>query len=1570
MVESEISFGRFRLDLARRELRRGEKPVRLGSRALDILCVLASARGKVVSKDELMERVWAGVVVEEHNIQVHISALRRALAEDGDGESWIVTVPGRGYRLLPQPGPPAADNATAEPRAPVAEHPSLAVLPFLNLSSDPEQEYFADGMVEEIITALSRIRWLFVIARNSSFTYKGQTADVKRVGRELGVRYVLEGSVRKSGNRVRITCQLIDAGTGAHLWADHFDGPLEDVFDLQDRVASTVAGVIEPALQEAETTRSTARPTTDLTAYDLFLRAHAMVWSSARQIPEALDLLEQAIARDPLYGPALAWAAMCCYRLCVDGSGADPVGDSRKGIDFAQRALKSASDDPDVVVNAALALSYFGEDIDAMIALVDRALALNPNFARGWHVGGILRLFAGEPDLAIEHAETALRLSPRARIGTSPSLIGQAHFLAQRFDEAVPKLLLAIQEDPSFPAPYRYLAACYAHMGRLAEARAIVVRLRRITSGLGRGDSWFRNAEHRELYLSGLRLATGEGNDNVAAPPRVDLPRGPASIPHPEAERRQITALSCELVCAVPGGDGVGLEDLREAVGGFQRCIAEAATRHQGFVYRELGGSALILFGYPEAHEHDAEQAIHAGLELCAAVRALRSDAEAPVRCRVGIATGMVIVGDPVGAGVARGEGIIGDAPNLAGRLAVSAQPDTVTIGAATRRLTGNLFDCRELGAIDAAGGSEPIRNWQVLGESVVASRFEALRGLALSPLVGRDEEIDLLLRRWARAKAGDGHIVLVSGEPGVGKSRIIAALGERLDTEPHLRLRYFCSPYRQDSALFPFAEQLGHAAGFARDDTPAVKLEKLEALLAGAAATNEDLALLADLLSLPVSERHPLPSLSPQRKKDRALEAVIRQLEGLARKEPVVMVFEDAQWIDPTSRELLDLMIERVRSLRVLLIVTFRPEFDPPWTGQEQVSVLALNRLDRRDRIVLVEMTAGGKSLPDEVVAQIADHADGVPLFVEELTKSVLESGLLREEGDRYVLDRTLPPFAIPTSLHASLLARLDRLASARPVAQIGAAIGRQFHYALLHAVSRLPEDELHRALTRLVASQLVLQRGTPPDAVYSFKHGLVQDAVHDTLLRAARQQLHAQIAEALEAHSPEMMDSQPEVLARHYGEAGLVEKTAFYWGKAGHRSAARSAMAEAVAQFQKGLDQLELLPDTPDRQRQELELRTSLGAALMVVRGFAAPETGQVYGRARQLWEQLGSPAEFLHVPRGQALYHNMRGEIYLAQRLDTDLLRLSRQRNDSAGLVLGHLCAGQTQMYAGQFGSSRSHLEELLATYDPDSHRSLVHQAAQYPHVNARAHLGIVLFCLGFPQQALAQGNEAIAEARRLAHPSSLAANLAPGARLLSLYGDDAVLSEWTDELVAVTNEQGFALWCALGTIFCGWVKVKEGDVAEGISLLRSGSTAYRATGAELYMPYHIALLAAACEIAGQDEEAVTLLDEALQIVEITRERWFAAEIYRQKGQLLRRQGHAEAAEELYRKALSISEEQEAKLWELRAAVSLARLWRDQGRRAEAHDLLAPVYGWFTEGFDTPDLKEARVMLNKLP
>ena len=929
----------------------------------------------------------------------------------------------------------------------------------------------------------------------------------------------------------------------------------------------------------------------------------------------------------------------------------------------------------------------------------------------------------------------------------------------------------------------------------------------------------------------------------------------------------------------------------------------------------------------------------------------------------------MVMVGDLVGVGELGDHEIVGETPNIAARLQALAEPDAVVIAAGTRRLVGDLFEYRELGAIDTNTGAEPMRSWQVLRASTVASRFEALHGSALTRLVGRDEEVDLLLRRWARAKAGDGQVVLVSGEPGLGKSRLTAALAERLHAEPYLRLRYFCSPYHQDSALYPFIDQLSRAAGFARDDTPATKLEKLEALLAPAAPPEEDVALLADLLSLPASTRYPLPNLSPQRKKERTLEALIRQLEGLARQQPVVMVFEDAHWIDPTSRELLDLAVERVRSLPVLLIVTFRPEFQPLWTGQPQVTMLALNRLDGRDRTALIAQIAGGKPLPDDVVAQIVDRTDGVPLFVEELTKSVLESGLLREEADRYVLDRALLLFAIPTTLHASLLARLDRSASVRRVAQIGAAIGREFSYALVRAVSRLPEDELQTALTRLVASELVFQHGTPPEADYAFNHALVQDAAHSSLLRSTRHRLHAQIAEALEAHSPEMMENQPELFARHYAEAGLIEKSVTYWGKAGRRSAARSAMAEAAAQLEKGLAQLKLLPDTPERQRQELEFLSALGAALIADKGQAAPETGHVYTRARELWEQLGSPSEFLQIPFGQSRYHMYRGEFDLAQRLAEDLLRLSRQRNDPAGLVLGHCSSGRNLSLVGRFASSRSHLEEALALYDPIPHRALVRQAGVDPQVLSQAFLAIVLLCLGFPDQALAQSRAAIAEARSLAHPPSLASALAIGAGLLSLGGDNAALAERADELVAITTEQGFPAWRAQGAIYRGYIKVKNGDVAEGISLLRSGLSAYRATGTKTWMPHLIALFAAVCQLAGQIEEGLILLDDALQIIESTREHWLNAELNRLKGQLLLQQGHAEAAEELYLKALGIAAEQEAKLWELRAAMSLARLRRDQGRGAEARDLLAPIYGWFTEGFDTQDLKETKALLDEL-
>ena len=1043
--------------------------------------------------------------------------------------------------------------------------------------------------------------------------------------------------------------------------------------------------------------------------------------------------------------------------------------------------------------------------------------------------------------------------------------------------------------------------------------------------------------------------------------------RRPSSIS--SAERRQLTVMICDLVGLTALAARLDPEDLREVIAVYHTAVAEIVTRFDGFVSRYMGDGVLVYFGYPRAHEDDAERAVRAGLGLIDAVG--RLDVKSvKVQARVCIATGLVVVGDLIGEGSAQAQSAVGEPPHLAARLQTMAEPDTVVIAAGTRRLVGDLFEYHELGAAGVKGIPAPVPAWRVLRPSVVASRFEALRGSALSPLIGRDVEIDLLLRRWARAKAGDGQIVLVSGEPGIGKSRIARALEERLFSEPHLRLRYFCSPYHQDSPLFPFIDQLGRASGFARDDIPAARLEKLEALLARAAPQREDVAFLADLMSLPASELHPLPNLAPQRMKERTLDALIRQLEGLARLQPVVVVFEDAHWIDPTSRDLLDLIIGRVRSLSVLLIVTFRPEFQPPWTGQEQVTMLALNRLDRRDRTTLVAQIAGGKALPNEVVAEIADRTDGVPLFVEELTRSVLESGLLREEANRYVLlDSALPSFAIPTTLHASLLARLDRLASMRRVAQIGAAIGREFSYGLLHAVSGLREDELQTSLARLVASELVFQRGTLPDAVYSFKHALVQDAAHGSLLRGTRQQLHAQIAAALETQSPELMDSRPELFAQHYAEAGLVEQSVAYWGKAGYRSAARSAMVEAASQFQKGLDQLELLPDTPQRRRQELEIWSALGAVLLAVKGFAAPETGHAYRRAQELWEELGSPSESLYLPFGQSVYHMIRGELDLAQRLDKDLLRLSRQRNDIGGLVLGHLSSGRTLMSIGRFAPSRSHLEQVAALYDPISHRSLVYRAGMHPQVVSLGFLSLILFCLGFPDEALAQGNVAIEEARRLDHQPSLALALGCGNRLLSLIGDNTVLGEWADELVAMATEQGFPYWRAQGMIFAGWLKVKTGDVVEGISLLRSGSSAFQATGAQLWAPHHNSLLAAAFEIAGQIEEAMTLVNDALQITERTGELWIAAELYRQKGELLLSQGHSKAAEELYRKAMSIAREQEAKLWELRAAASLARLHHDQGRCAEARGLLAPVSDWFTEGFETPDLKEAKALLEQL-
>jgi len=1060
---------------------------------------------------------------------------------------------------------------------------------------------------------------------------------------------------------------------------------------------------------------------------------------------------------------------------------------------------------------------------------------------------------------------------------------------------------------------------------------------------------------HRRRLLDAIAAPGDRQQAAEASPASSFSPNAVAGA----AERRQLTVMFCGLVGLAALSRRIDPEDLRDVIGAYHRCVADTVGRFAGFVANHASDGVSVYFGHPEAHEDDAERAVRAGLAIIDAVGRLAGPERLSVR--LGVASGLVVIGDLPSAGAAQEREIVGETPNLAAALQALAQPDTLVIAESTRRQIGALFEIEDVGLQPLAGFSEPQRAWRVVSESGVLSRFEALRSEE-TPLVGREEELDMLLRRWRQARTGKGQLLLISGEPGIGKSRLCAALAQHIRDDSHTRLRYFCSPHHQDSALYPFIAQLERAAGFARYDTVEEKLGKLRGLLASDARDEGEIALLAELLSVPGSAAAGL-NLSPRRKREMLFEAELRQLEALARRRPVLMVFEDVHWMDPTSRELLDLTVESIRILPVLLIITFRPEILPHWSGQPHVTTLSLRRLGREESDTLIRgISSNAAALPNQLVDEIAERSDGVPLFLEELTKAMLEISVI---GAIPTISR-----AVPAALDALLMARLDRLgAIAKEIAQVGAAIGRVFPYQLLAGVAERSEAELQEALCRLVDADLVFQRGVFPDATFLFKHALVQDAAHDGMLRSARRRLHARIAEALAAYSPELVERQPELLARHYAEAGLVEKSVAFWGKAGNRSAARSAMAEAAAQLQKGLEQLAILADTPERQRQELEFRNALAVVFLAVKGFAATETGQAYARARELWEQLGSPLEFLQAPFGQSLYHEARGEFDRAQRLNDDLLRLSRHRNDCAGLVLGHLATGRNLRFAGKFALSRSHLEEILARYDPISHQSLVHHAGFHPHVNAEGHLGLVLFCLGFPDQALARINAAISEARRLAHPPSLASTLANGSTVLSLVGDNRALAEWTDQLVAVATEQGFPHWRAQGTIFRGSVKTRNGDVEEGISLLRSGSTAYRATGAELWVPYQITLLVGACEIAGQIEEALTQLEDALHIVERTGEHWLDAELYRQKGQLLLRQDHTKAAEQLYRKALRIAKEQEAKLWELRAAVSLARLRCGQGRRTEARDLLAPVYGWFTEGFDTPDLKEAKALLDEL-
>ena len=744
---------------------------------------------------------------------------------------------------------------------------------------------------------------------------------------------------------------------------------------------------------------------------------------------------------------------------------------------------------------------------------------------------------------------------------------------------------------------------------------------------------------HRRKMLA----AISEVAAATATEPKVVVPE---PKPQETAERRQVTVMFSDLVGSTALSARMDPEDLRDVISAYQKCVAETVQRFGGFVAKYMGDGVLVYFGYPQAHEDDAERAVRAGLELIQAVSGLKSGA--PLQARIGIATGLVVVGDLIGAGEARERGIVGETPNLAARLQGIAEPNMVVIAESTRKLLGNLFELEDLGAKDLKGIGGPVRAWAALRPASVESRFEAMHASGLTELVGRDEERDLLLRRWSKAKTGEGQVVLLSGEAGIGKSRLTASLMERLASEPHTRLRYFCSPQHTDSALYPVIGQMERAAGLAHGDTAQSKFDKLDALLAQTSTSAQDASLFAEMLSLPNDGRYPALDLAPEQLRQRTMEALIAQIEALTRQKPVLMIFEDAHWTDPTSLELFGRIVDRIPSLRVMLIVTFRPEFEPPWIGRPYVTALTINRLAQRDIEAMIDGVVGNKLIPANVRQDIIERTDGIPLFVEEMTKAVLEAG--SEEGVRQTAaSAPHTALAVPASLHASLMARLDRLGPAKEVAQIGAAIGREFSHSLLAAVVRKPEAEA--ALDRLIQSGLLFRQGVPPHATYLFKHALVQDAAYGTLLRSPRQQLHARITATMEGQFPEIVEAQPEVLARHSAEAGSVEKAVGYSLKAGQQAIARWAMTEAVAQLRKGLDLLSGTPDDAARQERELDLQIELGRALFATKGYAAPEAGEAFARARQLCELLNQPPR-LEVLIGQFEFRMGRGELQQAE------------------------------------------------------------------------------------------------------------------------------------------------------------------------------------------------------------------------------------------------------------------------------------------------------------------------------
>ena len=1065
---------------------------------------------------------------------------------------------------------------------------------------------------------------------------------------------------------------------------------------------------------------------------------------------------------------------------------------------------------------------------------------------------------------------------------------------------------------------------------------------------------------HRRKLLAAIATLR-----NAPAEPR----RQPENGAHPAAkpavaERRQLTIMFCDVAGSTELAIKLDPEDLREVISPYHQKVAEVVARFGGFVAKYMGDGVLAYFGYPLAHEEDAEQAVRAALAVVEAVG--RLDLSTPIAVRIGLATGLVVVGDLLGAGAAQEQSVIGETPNLAARLQSLAEPNAVVIADATRRQIGGLFVFRDLGERSLKGFSSKLRAWRVLGESGVVSRFEALRSRS-TRLVGREEELDILHRRWTQAKQGDGRVALLSAEPGVGKSRLIEALEQRIRDEPHWRLRYFCSPHRRDSALHPLIEHLERAAGLSRDDDRQTRRGKLAQMLAAGEASARDFALIADLLSIAEDDIDAGAMLTPQQKKNELFDALMRRIEGLTRIRPALMVFEDLHWMDATSLDLLDRIIAKIDALPILLIATFRPDFQPSWIGYAHVTMLALPRLGKREGAALVRTLIGHDALPADVIGEIVERTDGVPLFLEELTKAALEEAASAARDAVAAIPGPRSP--VPATLQASLMARLDRLgAAARELAQTGAAIGRTFAFSMAAAVTGRGDEATRDALDQLVAAGLLFQHGFPPAAEYEFKHALVQDTAYGTLLRKPRQELHRRIAAEMVRQTPDIVERSPELLAHHLAEAHEIDEAARYFLEAGRRASSRSANVEASAHLTRGLALLRETTATPARERDELALQLALGPVLLTNQGYGAPEAKKAYQRADQLAQKLEDDRARFAATWG--LWLTAQGPS--GQDTDNQLLHLGRLIEIARGLedpdltLQAHHSAWATRMWGGDLVRTRVHIREGLAIYDPDRHR---HHALTYgghdPGVCGKGQDALALWALGYPDEARQSARDSIALGERLAHVPSVLHALWFAGLLYFLRRDLDEAAACGDRLTTLGKARGFAQYEALGGAFRSWAAAQRASDGDARAEMRAHLAQWRTAG-RLHSDVVTAGLAEAELQAGDNEGAASALAEA----EKASHGWWRAEILRLRGEL-RRASPAEpgGAEDYYREAVVAAKSQQAKSLELRAATSLARLLADQGRSAEAREALAPIYRWFSEGFDTADLKKAKGLLETL-